>query len=94
MGMGYMFRLLLSHHQALKIQIRVTMYLEGLMMTYVLLNTSGWNTLSSRSFNVKIFCHQPCKRRCSSIQVSSYTCKVIVLALHFPSNLRPHRAGQ
>ena len=27
MGMGYMFRLLLSHHQALKIQIRVTMFI-------------------------------------------------------------------
>ena len=27
MGMGYMFRLLLSHRQALKIQIRVTMFI-------------------------------------------------------------------
>ena len=27
MGMSYMFRLLLSHHQALKIQIRVTMFI-------------------------------------------------------------------
>ena len=30
MGMGYMFRLLLSHHQALKIQIRVTMFIAAL----------------------------------------------------------------
>jgi hypothetical protein len=66
-----MFRLLLSHHQALKIQIQVTMFIYCTVGSpipmligyinkdtvvfrlihfntlFVLLNTSGWNTLSS-----------------------------------------------